>query len=58
METGDKEVLINEIRKWIGYDEEIKQLQKKIRQIRQEKKETTNTLVDVLHIEATSKLAS
>ena len=39
MENGDKDVLINEIRKWIGYDEEIKQLQKKIRQIRQEKKE-------------------
>ena len=48
MENEDKEVLINEIRKWIGYDEEIKQLQKKIRQIRQEKKETTNTLVDIM----------
>ena len=48
MENGDKEVLIGEIRKWIGYDEEIKMLQKKIRQIRQEKKETTNTLVNIM----------
>ena len=29
METGDKEVLINEIRKWIGYDEEIKHVTEK-----------------------------
>ena len=48
MDNGDKDELINEIRKWIGFDEEIKGLQKKIRQIRQEKKQSTNTLVDIM----------
>ena len=44
----NEDLLIKEIRKWIGYEEEIKGLQKKIRQIRQEKKETTNTLVNIM----------
>lgn len=48
MNKGDQDELINEIRKWIAYDEEIKELQKKIRQIRQEKKQATNTLVDIM----------
>lgn len=48
MEEQQKEILINEIRRWIDFDEEIKMLQKKIRHIRQEKKQSTNTLVDIM----------
>ena len=48
MHADEKDQLIQEIRTWIGFDEKIKQLQKQIRQLKQEKKQSTNTLVDVM----------
>jgi|TARA_R110001592_G_scaffold221805_2_gene476693 hypothetical protein len=48
MHDNEKDQLIQEIRTWIGFDEKIKNLQKQIRQLKQEKKQVTNTLVDVM----------
>jgi|TARA_B110000858_G_C17746473_1_gene447563 hypothetical protein len=48
MHQDEKDQLIQEIRTWIGFDEKIKNLQKQIRQLKQEKKMVTNTLVDVM----------
>jgi hypothetical protein len=48
MHQEDKDQLIQEIRHWISFDEKIKALQKEIRQLKQEKKLVTNTLVDVM----------
>lgn len=48
MNDNDKQELIGEIRNWIQMDEQIKDLQKQIRQIKQEKKQVTNTLVDIM----------
>ena len=48
MHQNEKDKLIGHIREWIGFDEQIKNLQKQIRQIKQEKKAVTETLVDVM----------
>jgi len=48
MHDGEKNQLIKEIRTWIGFDEKIKALQKQIRQLKQEKKGVTNSLVEVM----------
>ena len=48
MDDEKQEELINHIRKWIKFDEDIKNLQKDIRQLKQEKKQLTNALVDIM----------
>ena len=44
----DKEKLIENVREWIGIDNEIKQLQKIIKEKRKEKKGLTENLVNVM----------
>jgi hypothetical protein len=44
----NKEDLILRIKDWIGLDEEIKNLQKQIKEKRNEKKENTETLVRIM----------
>jgi len=44
----DKEVLIKNIKDWIHLDEEIKSLQRQIKEKRNEKKESTETLVKIM----------
>ena len=44
----DKEKLIGRIKQWITTDDEIKQLQRQIKEKRVEKKEITETLVEVM----------
>ena len=44
----DKEELVDNIKQWISLDEEIKQLQKQIKEKRKEKKENTETLVRIM----------
>ena len=44
----DKEELVNNIKQWISLDEDIKQLQKQIKEKRNEKKENTETLVRIM----------
>jgi prefoldin subunit 5 len=43
-----KEELVENIKRWVGYDTEIKNLQKSIKEIRQKKKELTQSLIDVM----------
>ena len=43
-----KDVLVNNIKKWISHDDEIKVLQKKIKEHRTEKKALTDSLVDIM----------
>jgi hypothetical protein len=43
-----KEELITHIRSWIDIDNEISKLQKKIKDFRNEKKELTGSLVDIM----------
>jgi hypothetical protein len=43
-----KEVLINKIKEWIVHDDEIKKLQKQIKDHRNEKKALTDCLVDIM----------
>jgi prefoldin subunit 5 len=43
-----KEELVENIKRWVGYDTEIKNLQKSIKEIRQKKKELTESLIDVM----------
>ena len=40
----DKEVLIKNIKDWIHLDEEIKELQRQIKEKRNEKKQNTETI--------------
>jgi hypothetical protein len=44
----NKENLISHIKDWIGLDEEIKNLQKQIKEKRNQKKENTETLVRIM----------
>ena len=48
MDNEKQEELINYIRKWIKFDEDIKTLQKNVRQLKQEKKQLTDALVDIM----------
>lgn len=43
-----KEELVKNIKKWISYDYEIKNLQKSMKEIREKKKELTKSLIDVM----------
>ena len=43
-----KEELIENIKNWVSYDSEIKNLQKSIKEIREKKKELTKNLIDVM----------
>ena len=43
-----KEELVENIKKWVSYDYEIKNLQKSIKEIREKKKELTKSLIDVM----------
>ena len=43
-----KEELITHIRSWIDIDNEISKLQKQIKDFRNEKKELTGSLVDIM----------
>ena len=43
-----KEELVENIKKWVSYDYEIKNLQKSMKEIREKKKELTKTLIDVM----------
>jgi len=44
----NKEELVSNIKKWITLDEEIKNLQRQIKEKRNEKKENTETLVRIM----------
>lgn len=43
-----KEELVENIKKWVRYDYEIKNLQKSMKEIREKKKELTKSLIDVM----------
>ena len=43
-----KEELVENIKKWLSYDYEIKNLQKSMKEIREKKKELTKSLIDVM----------
>lgn len=43
-----KEDLVENIKKWVSYDYEIKNLQKSMKEIRVKKKELTKSLIDVM----------
>ena len=43
-----KEELVDNIKKWVGYDSEIKNLQKSMKEIREKKKDLTKKLIDVM----------
>ena len=43
-----KEELVENIKRWVSYDHEIKNLQKSMKEIRDKKKELTKTLIDVM----------
>lgn len=43
-----KEELVDNIKKWVSYDYEIKNLQKSMKEIREKKKELTKSLIDVM----------
>ena len=43
-----KEVLVNKIKEWLQHDDQIKNLQKKIKEHRNEKKILTNNLLDIM----------
>jgi len=43
-----KEELVDNIKKWVGYDSEIKNLQRSMKEIREKKKELTKKLIDVM----------
>ena len=43
-----KEELVENIKKWVSYDYEIKNLQKSMKEIREKKKELTKNLIDVM----------
>ena len=43
-----KEELVENIKKWVKYDHEIKSLQKSIKDIRDKKKQLTSNLIDVM----------
>ena len=44
----NKEELVSNIKQWISLDEEIKNLQRQIKEKRNEKKENTETLVRIM----------
>ncbi len=44
----DREHLIDNVKKWIDLDEELKTLRKKARQLREEKKDLTSSLVSIM----------
>ena len=44
----NKEELVSNIKQWITLDEEIKNLQRQIKEKRNEKKENTETLVRIM----------
>jgi hypothetical protein len=44
----DKDRVVETIKEWIGVDNEIKTLQKQIREKRQDKKELSDMLVDIM----------
>lgn len=43
-----KEELVENIKRWVSYDYEIKNLQKSMKEIREKKKELTKSLIDVM----------
>ena len=43
-----KEELVENIKKWVSYDYEIKNLQKSMKEIREKKKELTKSLIDIM----------
>lgn len=43
-----KEELVENIKRWVGYDHEIKNLQKSMKEIREKKKELTKSLIDIM----------
>jgi len=43
-----KEELVENIKRWVSYDVEIKNLQKSMKEIRDKKKELTKSLIDVM----------
>lgn len=44
----DKDELLNVVKNWISLDDQIKNLQKRIREIKSEKKQATGTLVETM----------
>ena len=44
----EKEELVDNIKQWISLDEEIKNLQKQLKEKRNEKKQNTETLVRIM----------
>jgi len=44
----DREQLIDNVKEWIGLDEELKNLRKKARQLREKKKDLTSSLVSIM----------
>ena len=49
METRqDREQLIDNVKQWIDLDEELKLLRKKARQLREQKKDLTSSLVSIM----------
>ena len=45
---GDREKLINDVGRWIKIDEDMKEYRKEMKNLRKEKKEITNNLVNVI----------
>jgi uncharacterized protein (UPF0335 family) len=45
---GDREKLINDVGRWIKIDEDMKEYRKEMKNLRKEKKEITNNLVNVM----------
>ena len=44
----DKDELLNVVKNWISLDDQIKELQKRIREMKSEKKQATETLVETM----------
>jgi TolA-binding protein len=44
----DKDELLNVVKNWISLDDQIKELQKRIREMKSEKKQSTETLVETM----------
>ena len=44
----DKDELLNVVKNWISLDDKIKELQKRIREMKSEKKQATETLVETM----------
>lgn len=43
-----KEIIINKVKQWISYDDKIKFIQKEMKQLKLEKKQLTDSLLDIM----------